>query len=283
MNIFTLLKITKDLTQSEKVIAQFILDHPYEFLDMNTKQISEKCYVSTSSIYRLCDKLNLSGLSELKVKISGSIDNYLKNDHDFDFNFPIHQNQTHFEMIHNLKEDYNQTILLTSELFQLDQLKHSVHAMKKARFIDIYTSAGNVPFALNFQFQMLEIGKRVHVPIDEYQQQLSASSSDETHFAIMISFGGRGMLSQIIPSHLNQNQTPILLISSSEYPINDLSFDYHLYMPSYEDHYHKISSYSTRLSLLYILDVLYTCYFELDYENNLHKKLNYYRKMTGIK
>jgi DNA-binding MurR/RpiR family transcriptional regulator len=281
MNIFALLKITKDFTHSEKAVAQFILEHPQEFLNMNTKQISDECFVSTSSIYRLCDKLNLSGLSELKVKISGSIDNYLKDNNDFDFNFPIRQNQTHFEIIHKLKEDYEQTVLSTSELFQLDQLKHTVHAMKKAKVIDVYTSAGNIPFALNFQFQMLEIGIRVHVPIDEYQQQLTAASSDETHFAIMISFEGRGLLAHTIPLLLNRNQTPILLISSPDYPLDDLSFQYHLYMSHHEDHYHKISSYSTRLSLLYILDVLYTCYFELDYEENLSKKLHYYHHMTS--
>ena len=33
----------------------------------------------------------------------------------------------------------------------------------------------------------------------------------------------------------------------------------------------------TRLSLLYILDVLYTCYFELDYDYFLQKKLEYYQ------
>lgn len=277
MNIFALLKVTKDLTNSEKAIVEFILKHPQQFLEMNTKQISQECYVSTSSIYRLCEKLNLSGLSELKVRISGSIESYLKENENIDFNFPIQQNQTHFEMMNNLKADYKQTIDSTFELFQLDQLKHAVNAMKKAKFIDIYTSAGNVPFALNFQFQMQEIGVIVNVPIDEYRQRLSASSSDKTHFAIIISFGGRGILSPILPAILNQNKTPILLISSTEYhPINT-HIDYQLFMSSHEDHYHKISSYSTRLSLLYILDVSYTCYFELDYDYFLQKKLEYYQ------
>ena len=243
---------------------------------MNTKQISQECYVSTSSIYRLCEKLNLSGLSELKVKISGSIEAYLKEGDQFDFNFPIQQNQTHFEIIGKLKEDYEQTIMSTFELFQLDQLKHCVNAMKKAKHIDVYTSAGNIPFALNFQFQMQEIGIQVNVPIEDYQQRLVAASSDETHFAIFISFGGRGNLAPILPSMLKKNKTPLLLISSTEYIQENMHVDYHLYMSSHEDHYHKISSYSTRLSLLYILDVLYTCYFELDYEKNLQNKLEYY-------
>ena len=39
--------------------------------------------------------------------------------------------------------------------------------MQKAKIIDVYTLAGNVNFALNFQFQMQEIGRIVNVPIDE--------------------------------------------------------------------------------------------------------------------
>lgn len=282
MNIFALLKITKGLTNSERAVAQFILDKPQMFLEMNTKQISDQCFVSTSSIYRLCDKLNLAGLSELKVKISGSIENYLKDKGDFDFNFPIQQNQTHFEIIGKLKEDYEQTILSTFELFRLDQLKHAVNKMKEAKVIDLYTSAGNVAFAYNFQFQMMEIGVQVNVPIDEYQQRLVAAASDETHFSIVVSFAGRGLLSERIPIILNQVNTPILLISSPDYEPKNIDIDYHLYMSAYEDHYHKISSYSTRLSLLYILDVLYTCYFELDYQCNLEKKMNYYHKISNI-
>ena len=64
------------------------------------------------------------------------------------------------------------------------------------------------------------------------------------------------------------------MISSPE--IKDFYSDFHLYISPYENHYKKISSFSTRLSLLYILDVLYTCYFELDYKDNVKKKMDYY-------
>ena len=46
------------------------------------------------------------------------------------------------------------------------------------------------------------------------------------------------------------------------------------------NHYKKISSFSTRLSILYILDVLYTCYFKLDYQENIEKKLAYYNNIV---
>ena len=224
-------------------------------------------------------KFNLSGLSDLKVKMSGSINSYLKENKDFDFDFPVKQNQSHYEILTKIREDYDQTLLSTFNLFNLEQLRLSVNAMKKAKQIDVYTSAGNIFFAENFKFQMQEIGITINVPEEEYNQRLVASCSDENHLAIVISFGGRGLLVNKIIKTLKGNKTPILLISSTEdSPIKEYA-DYQLYLCSNENHYNKISSFSTRLSLLYILDILFACYFKTDYDKNLEKKLNYYKKL----
>lgn len=283
INIFTQLKNKKDLSHNEQTIANYILKYPEQILKMNSSQLSKECFVSTATIYRLCDKLNLSGFSELKVKISSSLDDYLKTGEDFDFNFPVKQYQTHYEIIRKLKEDYEQTLTTTSQLFDLDEIRCIVQAMKKAKHIDIYTSAGNINFAKNFQFQMQEIGVQVQVPVEEYHQRLLAASSDESHLAIMVTFGGRGALVDILPQILRKQKTPIVLISSANYTFKDIPPNYCLHISSCENHYKKISSFSTRLSVLYILDVLYTCYFELDYNQNIEKKLKYYHTIRDAK
>ncbi len=153
--------------------------------------------------------------------------------------------------------------------------------MYKCKQIDIYTSAGNVYFAQNFKFQMQEIGINVNVPIDEYHQRLMAASSDHTHLAIIISFGGRGLMVDNISELLRQTQTPSVLISYYDYKPNTNEPNFHLFISPYENHYKKISSYSTRLSILYILDVLYTCYFRMEYEKNIDNKITYYNRMVS--
>ena len=280
MNLFINLKENKDLSKNERILANYILKHPEDVLKMSSKDLGKVCFVSTATVYRLCDKLGLSGFSDLKIKITSSLDDYRKSNEDFNFDFPVNQFQTHYEIIQKIKEDYEQTLNLTANLFSLDQLRLIASAMKKAQIIDVYTSAGNINFALNFQFQMQEIGKQVNVPIDEYQQRLIAASSDENHLAIIITFGGRGILSDILPRILHKVKTPIVLISSYDYTFEDLDPDYQLYISPYENHYKKISSFSTRLSILYILDVLYTCYFKLDYQENIEKKLAYYNNIV---
>lgn len=280
MNLFINLKENKDLSKNERILANYILKHPEDVLKMSSKDLGKVCFVSTATVYRLCDKLGLSGFSDLKIKITSSLDDYRKSNEDFNFDFPVNQFQTHYEIIQKIKEDYEQTLNLTANLFSLDQLRLIASAMKKVQIIDVYTSAGNINFALNFQFQMQEIGIQVNVPVDEYQQRLIAASSNENHLAIIITFGGRGILSDILPRILHKVKTPIVLISSYDYTFKDFDPDYQLYISSYENHYKKISSFSTRLSILYILDVLYTCYFKLDYQENIEKKLAYYNNIV---
>lgn len=280
MNLFINLKENKDLSKNERILANYILKHPEDVLKMSSKDLGKVCFVSTATVYRLCDKLGLSGFSDLKIKITSSLDDYRKSNEDFNFDFPVNQFQTHYEIIQKIKEDYEQTLNLTANLFSLDQLRLIASAMKKVQIIDVYTSAGNINFALNFQFQMQEIGIQVNVPVDEYQQRLIAASSNENHLAIIITFGGRGILSDILPRILHKVKTPIVLISSYDYTFKDFDPDYQLYISSYENHYKKISSFSTRLSILYISDVLYTCYFKLDYQENIEKKLAYYNNIV---
>ena len=38
----------------------------------------------------------------------------------------------------------------------------------------------------------------INVPIDEYQQRLQAASSDNSHLAIIVSYSGRGIISDIL-------------------------------------------------------------------------------------
>lgn len=276
MNIFIKIQEQTNLSKNEQILADYLLEHPEKALKMTANELTKQCYVSSATLYRLCDKLDISGFSKLKIEMTSSLDDYLKTKDHFDFDFPVQAKQTHYEIINKIKEDYEQTLQLTSALFDLEELRRVSFAMQEAKIIDVYTSAGNVNFAFNFQFQMQEIGRIVNVPIDEYQQRLIASSSNSDHLAIFISFGGRGILADILPRILHSTNTPIVLISSPKYNLKEMKPDYHLYISPYENHYKKISSFSTRLSLLYILDVLYTCLFKLDYDQNVEKKLKYY-------
>ncbi|EHJ00803.1 transcriptional regulator, RpiR family [Clostridium sp. DL-VIII] len=283
MNIFSKLNKLTNLTENEKTLVNYMMDNPEIFVKMSALEISDACFISTSTIYRLCQKLDLSGLSELKVQISMSINEYLKENNPIDYNYPFKQNETQYQIVLKLKELYEQTLVSSLNLIDLEQLRLISNVLKKAQHIDFYTSAGNLYFAENFKFQMQEIGTFINVPLEEYHQRLTASTSDKEHIAIIVSFEARGVIIKEIADILKKNKTPIILISSTnENPLTKYA-NYHLYLSSNENHFNKISSFSTRLSLLYVLDCIYTCYFKFDYDQNVKYKLDTYKKLSNNK
>lgn len=280
VNIFSKLNKLTNLTENEKTLVTYMQDNPEVFVKMSALEISEACFISTSTIYRLCQKLDLSGLSELKVQVSTSINEYLKENNSIDYNYPFNQNETQNQIVSKMKDLYEQTLVSSLNLIDLEQLRLVSNTLKEAQHIDFYTSAGNIYFAENFKFQMQEIGTFVNVPLEEYHQLLTASTSDKSHIAILVSFEGRGIIIERIAKILKSNKTPIILISSTnENPITKYA-NYHLYLSSNENHFNKISSFSTRLSLLYILDCIYICYFNINYDKNVNYKINTYKQLS---
>ena len=280
MNIFSKLDNLTDLTANEQTLVDYMKNNPERFVNMSADEISAACFVSIPTIYRLCKKLKLNGLSQLKMVVSNSIRDYMKEKNGIDYNYPFSQNETQYQITVKMKELYEQTLTTLNNLIDLEQLRLIALALKKAKYIDIYTSAGNIYFAENFKFQMSEIGVVVNVPVEQYQQSLAAAASNEEHVAIVVSFEGRGMLVEQVMTLLKKNKTPIVLISSTTNTTMIQSSDYNLYLNPNENHYNKISSFSTRLSLLYLLDCIYTCYFKLDYDKNVKYKTETYMKMT---
>ncbi|HRM89750.1 MAG TPA: MurR/RpiR family transcriptional regulator, partial [Thomasclavelia ramosa] len=258
MNIFSRLDNLTDLTTNEQTLVDYMKNNPERFINMSADEISAACFISIPTIYRLCKKLELNGLAQLKVMVSTSIRDYLKEKKTIDYNYPFSQNETQYQITMKMKELYEQTLIASNNLIDLDQLRLIASALKNAQFIDMYTSAGNLYFVENFKFQMSEIGRFVNVPVEEYQQLLAAASSDKEHIAIVVSFEGRGMIVDKIVKLLKKNNTPIILISSTTLKSLVSLCDYNLYLSPYENHYNKISSFSTRLSLLYLLDCIYT-------------------------
>ncbi len=277
MNIFVQLQRQDDFSGNEKKIATYICEHPAEVVTMNAETLAKKIYVSTASVYRLCDKLHVGGFSELKIRMSAELNDYLHTE-EFDFDFPVEKDQTYREIMWALQENYTRTVESTIDYLKLDQIRMAVSAMKRAKQIDFFTSAGNVWFAKNFAFQMREIGVTVNVPIEEYEQRLCAASTDPSHMAIQLSFEGRGANARTVSELLAENKVPTLLICSPNQ--TGLKGNYTLYISPNENHYKKISSFSTRLSILYLLDMLYTCYFESSYDENWERKMKYYNKLV---
>lgn len=275
MDLFTKIKAMNSFTESEQTFIDFIFNHPYDVIQLNLQQLSKTSYVSISTIYRVMEKLEINGLNQLKLQISESLKNN-ENLKNIDYNYPFQKTNTHYQILTQMLELYDQTLKNTINLIDLDVLLHTVQALKKANNIYIFPSIGNYFMAESFQQNTLEIGVKVDVIKEAYYQHWHVQLCDENDIVMLISYAGRTPQIMDIVHDLNKKNIPIILISSTIHTPIDQFAKYHLYFSSYEDSEEKIASFSSRISLQYLLDCIYACYFNRDYEKNLEYKIKNY-------
>ncbi|WP_294578708.1 MurR/RpiR family transcriptional regulator [uncultured Thomasclavelia sp.] len=276
MNILTKLSSLTKLTENERILTEYIINHPEQILTMNAKELAHKTFVSQTTVYRLCNKLALSNFSDLKVLIAMQKDDFSKEKSSTDFNYPFYHHQTQYQIINNMEELYQQTIIATKNLLDLETLRLIVQEMYHAHSIAIYPSVGNINIAENFRQNMQEIGKPVEIASNRFDQHWSATIKKPGDLVFVISYLGK--TPQIIDTvaTLKEKGCTIVLISATyEEKISPLA-NYRLYLCSYENFREKIGSFSSRISLQYILDCLYSCYFERNFDQFLKFKIDNY-------
>lgn len=276
MNIFIqLTKLTK-LTQSEKTLAQYILDNPTNIIKMSAKEISQDCYVSLSTIYRLCQKLEIPGLAQLKVLLSLQLEDYIKENTNLDYNYPFKKNETQHQILTKMLELYTQTLTSTYNLIDSEKFRLACQALVNAKRITIFPSSGNVFMAESFQSNMQEIGKLVQLGKTKYDQHWMSCAMDQEDVVILITYAARTPGIIDIVKKIKQQKAKIILISAIFEEQVSSYVDHHLYFSSYEDSQEKVASFSSRISLQYLLDCLYACYFNRDYDRHLQYKIDNY-------
>ena len=66
--------IFSELTQSEKKIAQMVLETPEEVIQMTANELAKASQTSPASVIRFCRSIGISGFTELKLKLSAEVD-----------------------------------------------------------------------------------------------------------------------------------------------------------------------------------------------------------------
>jgi len=277
MNIYTKINQTDDFTEVEKNFLDYILNHTNEIMDMSITQIAKQSYVSLSTIYRVFDKLDISGINEFKRKISTELVAYQLENKQTDYNYPFKKNNTSRQIVNNLRSLYNQSIDSTINLLDMKSLNKIVDILYQANRICVYPTVGNYFMAESFQQNMLEIGKNIEIQTDYYYQNLTTSTLKKNDVVIIISYAGKMPNIKTFAKEVNNSPATSILISSYHEDTLSKLTDYHLYFSSHENSKDKLGSFSSRASLQFLLDTIYACYFNINYERNLQYRMNVYK------
>lgn len=278
MSIMTQLEFELDFSESEKEIGRYILNHGDEVLSMSVKKLAQETYTSPATIVRLCKKIGLEGYNDFKIKYSAELQYDLHHSDRIDVNFPFDKSDTHQMICHKLSSLTQEVIADTVKLIDFNQLDQVVDLLYHNHEIDIYGSGNSLLAAMSFQHKMMRIQRNVNLKVLHGEQIFMSYNSNENRIAIIISYSGETNEIIQIAQILKEKKTPIIVLTSIG--DNRLSHyaDYILNIGSREKIFTKIAPFSSQISIEYLLNVIFSCLFQKDYDENIENKISYDKK-----
>ncbi|MBD7911031.1 MULTISPECIES: MurR/RpiR family transcriptional regulator [Clostridium] len=278
MTIENMIKCCDNLTPTENQLAQYILRNKEQVQKLSIQDLSEKTFVSKSAIHRFCKKIRVDGFNELKVKLVQDIVEDGKRKEEIDVNFPFASNDTQGIIAQKLLKLYEASITDTYNSINVEELHKAVVLLHNAEVIDIYTHAHNINVAENFQDKMRSIGRMVNCPRSSYEQRCTATASSKKHVALILSYSGKATFLPSIVEVLHENGVEVIWIGRVGTSVVPNYIKYHLYISDRENLRNRISQFSSHIAMQYMLDVVFSCIFKIDYEKNI----DYIQKVTGV-
>lgn len=278
MSIMTQLEFELEFSQSEKEIARYILNHGEDVLSMSVKELAKKTYTSPATIVRLCKKIGLEGYNDFKIKYSAELQYDLHHTDRIDVNFPFQKEDSYPLICHKLASLSQEVIADSIQLLDFDELERIIHLLYQHHNIDIYGNGNSLLAAMSFQHKMMRINRNVNLKILQGEQAFMSYNSDERHVAMIISYSGETNELIQIADTLKEKKTPIIVLTSIG--DNRLSHyaDYILNIGSREKIFTKIAPFSSQISMEFLLNIIFSCIFQKDYDENIENKIKYDKK-----
>ncbi|MCM3216956.1 MurR/RpiR family transcriptional regulator [Niallia taxi] len=267
MSVIKKLKQYTNYSETEKDIVKFIFKNPDVLLKSTAKDLASLTQSSPSTIVRFCQKLGFLGYNDFKIQFAHDSQATIPS-FDSDANYPFNHGDDLHTIIQKMSKLQLEAINETLLLVELNEYKKAVQLLYDSEVIDIYGAGINIHLAADFNYKLRRIGRRIDLPLNSQDQLFNAARSSFNHCALIISYSGESENVLKYANILKQSHTPIISITSlGTNTLSQLS-DITLHIASKETLSSKIGTFSSRLSIMMILDFLYAGIFEKDYDKN---------------
>ncbi len=132
----------KDLTLQEQAVVDYINNHPKAIIEMNIQQLAQVSFTSSSTIIRLCKKIDLKGYSELRFMYALDFSEMMQQRKKVKRQ-PFEKDSTIDDIIEVIPLIYFKTINYTKTMLSRNKIIRITNLMKQAKRIEIYGNGVN--------------------------------------------------------------------------------------------------------------------------------------------
>ncbi|MFC7677469.1 MurR/RpiR family transcriptional regulator [Paenibacillus sp. GCM10028914] len=228
-----------DLSQKEKEIADYIVQHKNSIQNMNIRELADHTHSSTSTITRFCKKIQCDSFVDFKIRLSREADKPSGDSNSF----------TKVQYI------YNEIINSTTDMMHKEDFENVVQMIKNAHRVQVYGLGSSGLSALEFKYRLMRMNITIDAITDSHMMIMSAALLNEND--LIIGLSNSGQTTEIIDALTIGKRNGATTISITNYkhtPLTDIS-DISLFTPSL----HRMGDthfINSQLAIIYVLDVL---------------------------
>ena len=268
------MKKAENCTYNQKIILDYMIEKKQEIENMTLKELAKVTYTSPASFVRVAKRMGFDGFEQFRTAFLEE-QKYL-NTHfqNIDSNLPFGPRDSYLTIANRIAILEEETISDTLSLINNDTLIKAVDIMKKADVIHVSAISYPLLYARDFQLNMRRIGKKVEITELVGEQLYMAPIIGKNDCALIISYSGQTPVNVEMMNLFKRKNIPIIAMTSLGDNTIRKNADVVLDLTTREKLYSKIGGFTNEVSIKFLLDILYSCYFSIEYEANLNYKKN---------
>lgn len=250
------------MTNTEKKIAEYVLEHYEKVLNINITELSENAKVSDASIVRFCRSLGYKGYQDFKINAAKDV---LPREKHFN---PVLDEKDNPEVI--CTKIFNSEIsVLKRTLASMDVslIEKAADMIANAKRVVFFGSGGSLLVGQEALHKLMKVGIQVFVYGDRDLQLMASSLTRKDDLVIGISHSGSNYSVLKCLKNARENETPtIAIVNREKTPISKIA-DVVIHTASEETMFQS-ESVSTRIAQLAIIDTLVAIVAFKNYEES---------------
>ncbi len=185
------LKEQKGYSESEKMIAEFMLENYRSIAAMSTRQMAKKTYTSPSAIVRFSQKMGFEGYTDFKVQFLAEMVQYMNQPSDSEI---FTSKDTVRNAIEKATRMELNAIKDTHSRLEPSYVVKVLQYLMGAEHIDFYATDENLNIARQAASNFVFMGKSYTVPLTESQMYFMSMNVAKKHFSVIISRTGENRM-----------------------------------------------------------------------------------------
>ena len=261
-------------------VGKFLLDNKNELDKYSMQEIAESTFTSRSTLVRVAKLLGFTGWNEFMGAYKEELHFLDTHKNDIDVNVPFISTDNYIQIAGQVNAVKRESCMETLDFLDKKVVEKSMEIIKNSKRICLFAISVNTFLGQLFQHKMLQIGRNIEI-INQSEMKYQAYSLGEGDCAIIISYSGNdeNRLPTSLMKVLKENRVSTIAITSIGDNLLRNESDCVFTIASREKIYSKIASFASESSILFILDIIYSCYFLLEYDKNMEHKLELSKKI----